>query len=520
VAWQHQASLGVLAVLVVGAILRVVRLDTFPPGLYADVAANGLDALGLPARGLQVIYSRGAGNGIEGMIVWVDAISVALLGTRPIALYVTTVVIGLLTLPVHYLLGSALFGRRVGLISTALLAVSFWAVHYSRLGYRTLLVPLFLDLGFLLLLWAVRRGSTWLWGLAGVVFGLGVYTYTSYRLVVLVIAGLVVVRILARREVAGHRSSWAVFILASAAVAAPLAIATILHPDVLGRDVGVSVLMGGSLLGLPGRVADHALRTIVAFNFWGDPERQYNVPHLPLFDPIVGFAFLAGIVVAVRRWRRSRYALLILWLGVFTLVVLLSDRTPHMLRASGLVPAAYLLAAVGLDAIFVKLWPRRVTLAAAGVFCVSLVWTSVFYFAVYPTVPGLYGEYMGDRVDVGRFIDATDWNGRRLYLAVTFNDHGTLRPDPFRAQPTRFMTTGKVDWTFLDFRRVADLPTDIPVAVLVEGRDRGTLARLAEHFPDGRVAYVLQLTQRPIAVFLHGDAGSFNLRLPGPYSNW
>ena len=504
----------------VAAILRIVRLDTFPPGLYADVAFNGVDALGVPAHGLQAIYPRGSGRGIEGMMVWVDAVSVSLVGARPIALYVTTVVIGLVTLPVHYLLGSRLFGRRVGLISTALLAVSFWAVHYSRLGYRTLLVPLFLDLAFLLLLLAVQRGSTWRWALAGGVLGLGAYTYTSYRLVALVIAGLVIVRILAGREIPGDRSSWAVFVATAAAVAAPLAIATMLQPEVLGRGADVSILKEGSLAGLPGRLIDHAWRTIVAFNLWGDPERQYNVPHLPLFDPIVGLAFLAGIVVAVTRWRESRYALLLLWLGIFTLVVWLSDRTPHMLRASGLVPAAYLLAAVGLDTVLVRLWPRRVALAAARVFIVSLAWTAVFYFAVYPTVPGLYGEFNGDRVDVGRFIDATEWGGRHLYIAFTFNDGGTVTPDRFRTLPTRLMTAGKVDWTFLDFRRVADLPGDVPVAVLLDARDRGTLAGLVDRFPDGRVAYVVQLPQRSFAVFFHGDAGSFNPRPPGPYTNW
>lgn len=509
-----------LLVVVVAAVLRTVRLDTFPPGLYGDVAFNGLDALRVPQRGVQVIYPRGAGNGVEGMIVWLDAVSVALLGARPIALYVTTVAIGLLTLPVHFLLGSRLFGRRVGLISTALLAVSFWAVHYSRLGYRTLLVPLFLDLAFLLLVWAVRRGSTWRWAVAGAVLGLGAYTYTSYRLVVLVIAGVVVARILAEREIPGSRPSWAVFTLAAAAVAAPLAIATLLHPDVLGRGVGVSILREGSLLGLPGRLVDHALRTIAAFNLRGDPERQYNLPNLPLFDPIVGFTFLAGIVVAIKRWRESRYALLLLWFGIFTLVVVLSDRTPHMLRASGLVPPAYLLAAVGLDAVVVRLWPRRLALAAAGIVSVSLGWTAVFYFAVYPNVPGLYTEFTGDRVDVGRFIDATEWNGRHLYLAFTYKDGQTITPDSFRALPTRFMTTGKVDWTFLDFRDVADLPGDVPVAVLLDARDRGTLASLVDRFPDGRVAYVLERPQRSFAVFLHGDAGPFDPRPPGPYSNW
>ena len=512
--------MGVLAILLVAAILRTLRLDTFPPGLYADVAANGLDALGVPKHGLQVIYPRGTGNAIEGMISWLDAISVALVGGKPIALYLTTVVIGVVTLPIHYLLGSRLFGRRIGLISTALLAVSFWAVHYSRLGYRTALVPLFLDLSFLLLVWAVQRGAAWRWALAGAVIGLGVYTYTGYRLAVLVLAGLVVLRIRAGLTLPGTRSSWAIYVVAAALVVAPLGIVTLLHPDVLNRAAGVSVLGGGPILALPGRLADHALRTIAVFNLWGDPERQYNVPHLPLFDPLVGLAFLAGIVVAVRRWRESRYALLLLWLGVFTLVVGLSDRTPHMLRGSGLIPAAYLLAALGLDTVLQKLWPRRAALAALAVCVVSLIWTSVFYFAVYPTVPGLYIEFMGDRVDVGRFIDASGWNGRKLYVGITYTRNGKVNPDPFRAIPIQYMTEGQVAWTFLDYRRVGELPGDVPIAVVVDAKDQFLLAKLAERFPDGRVAYVVPISQRPVAVFLHGDAGAFHPAPNRPYSNW
>src|SRR5207249_9286432 len=138
-------------------------------------------------------------------------------------------------------LGSRLFGRRVGLISTALLAVSFWAVHYSRLGYRTVLVPLFLDLAFLLLWWAVRRGSAWRWALAGAVIGLGAFIFTSYRIIVLVLAGVIVLRIRAGRELPGSRLSWALFALTATVVMVALAIAMLLDPVVLNVTVGVYV---------------------------------------------------------------------------------------------------------------------------------------------------------------------------------------------------------------------------------------------------------------------------------------
>src|SRR5439155_16931235 len=99
--------------------------------------------------------------------------------------------------------------------------------------------------------WAVQRGSAWRWTLAGAVIGLGAYTYTSYRLVVLVLAGVIVLRIRTGRELPGSRLSWALFALTATVVIVPLVIATLLDPQVLNRAAGVSVLGGGPVLGIP-----------------------------------------------------------------------------------------------------------------------------------------------------------------------------------------------------------------------------------------------------------------------------
>ena len=135
-------------------------------------------------------------------------------------------------------------------------------------------------------------------------------------------------------------------------------------------------------------------------------------------------------------------------------------------------------------------------------------------------MPGLYIEFMGDRVDVGRFIDASGWNGRKLYVGITYTRNGKVNPDPFRAIPIQYITEGHVAWTFLDYRRVGELPGDVPIAVVVDAKDQFLLARLAERFPDGRVAYLVPISQRPVAVFLHGDAGAFHPAPSRPYSNW
>lgn len=515
---RRQVLLGLAAILALALFLRLFRLSTFPPGLYPDVAVNGLDALHLGSNGPRVFYNRGNGNEIEGMIVWLDWLMRQLVGREPIFLYATTVVIGVLTIPVQYLLGARLFSRRVGLLSAALLAVSFWDVHFSRIGYRTLLVPLFVDLVLLSGVWAVRRGGTWRWVVAGAVLGVGNYTYTGYRLVFVALA---VTALVAWRQGAprGGPRQWAAYAAAALVLSLPFLVAVLLDPhDFFGRTEGVSVLEGGPA-GLPLRALDRLGRALGMFNVAGDPEKQYDVPHLPMFDPLAGSAFIAGLVVAVRRWRELRFTALLTTLVAFTLVVGLSDRTPHVLRASGVVPVACLLAAVGLDRVAgALLRPRRARLAAAAVVLCSATWTGVWYFAVYPTVPGLASEFNAELIQLGRFMVASDFQGRPLYVVETSYASDGPHPDNFRSETLQFETDGRVAWTFLAFSDIDRLGAPRP-AVIYDLTDVEARIRLARRYPGGRVADVLSLPEgHNFAVFV-ADGGDIVPRPPGPYRN-
>ena len=94
--WRVSAAL--LVILLIAAALRLYRIDVFPPGLYADVAANGLDAFHLSLNSIQILYDRGQGNSIEGLIVWLEWPVMQLVGRGPIFVYLTTVLIGLVIL--------------------------------------------------------------------------------------------------------------------------------------------------------------------------------------------------------------------------------------------------------------------------------------------------------------------------------------------------------------------------------------------------------------------------------------
>jgi hypothetical protein len=256
-------------------------------------------------------------------------------------------------------MGRVLFSRRVGLLAAAVLAVTLWHVHLSRTGFRAVLLPLFIALSVWQGALGGRTGRWRHWLAAGVLYGLSFYTYTASRftLVALAAFGLyaLAVRLATRSQQSPMGRLWrgaGVVALATLVTIAPLAVYAVIHPDVvLGRPGQVSisnpVIHGGDLWGTLGA---HTLRTAGMFFVRGDRIWRHNVPWRPVFDPVLGAAFIAGLLVVVRRLRRDPAAgFVLIWTAVMALPTLLAEDAPHFLRGVGVLPVVVFLPALGLD---------------------------------------------------------------------------------------------------------------------------------------------------------------------------
>jgi 4-amino-4-deoxy-L-arabinose transferase-like glycosyltransferase len=128
-------------------------------------------------------------NGREGLYVNIIAVTMDLshVYTAPWIVRLPAAVAGVLTVWGLYLLVAELFGDGPGLLAAFLLATSFWGIIFSRIGFRAILAPLALIFTLWLLIKAFRAGAdkkrTALWYAlaAGIVYGLGFYTYIAYR---------------------------------------------------------------------------------------------------------------------------------------------------------------------------------------------------------------------------------------------------------------------------------------------------------------------------------------------------
>jgi 4-amino-4-deoxy-L-arabinose transferase-like glycosyltransferase len=367
----------IVTVIAVAALLRLIHLGQIPSCLEYDEAANVILA-GEIATGKSFPVFIRPYTGKEALYFYLAAGTMRLAGVTPFALRLTSAFLGVLTIALTYWLARELLAtsgagrmssRWVPLYSAALVAVSYWQVNLSRFGYRAIVLPPLLALTFGTLFRALRTGGRGWTALAGAWAGLSAYTYSSVRvlpiLLLLIWAWVLVARRRQWRTWAGH---FLLFGLAAGATFAPLGIFFLRNPETFSvRLAQVSVLSPAVNRGDPWGTLWRTLRA--AWGMWtvaGDANALYNAPGKPVFDAAVGAFFYLGLVVCL--WQslkgpdpssdrrspgtgpsRLPYVALLAWLVVMMVPNVLSALgVPHNLRAMAVVPVAFILTGMGL----------------------------------------------------------------------------------------------------------------------------------------------------------------------------
>ncbi len=420
------------AIIVAGTGLRLYQIGALPPGLYRDEAFYGLDALAV-LRGHFAVYFA-ANNGREGLFMYLLAAGIAFLGRTPEALRIVSALVGSLTIVAIYAVGRALFSHRIGVLSAAILAITFWHLALSRVAFRAITLPLLLCLTVCcgaVMLKAINRPANGDQGgrtrqiaisiAAGLCFGLTFYTYTSASfLLALIVAFGVVCALLNALHVNGYRlprsprspaarTLLSIFAVAALVVLAPYLIWLFRHPEmVFARAEQVSILNPvinkGDFLGA---LWQDIVKAAGMFAYQGDRIWRHNESLRPVFDGGIATAFFAGVAVCL--WRifvgkgsiKPASLFVGLWLVFFLIPTILAEDTPHYLRAIGALPAACIIAALGLEAVLAWLSRRgllnlpigglrRIFSPPALIAAVLLVWTG------YGTAADYFNHYVRD----------------------------------------------------------------------------------------------------------------------------
>jgi len=425
-----------LAIIASGALIRLWGLDALPYGTWYDEAENGLVAQRiLDEPGYLPIYEPRVNS--AGHYLLLLAGSLRFLGSSTWALRVVSALLGAAAVAASYLVGRELFGRRWGLALAFLLAVSRWSINFSRIGMYNIATPLFelVALGFLLRGLRRRRYTDFV--LSGIGLGLGMVFYVGFLAFPLVLVAFLVHTALTERSLL--RSSWRGLLVLSFAVVltvAPVAqYAQREGEEFWERTAKTSVFRGRTTEQALPVIRTNLVKYLGMFNYRGDRYGRHNLSKEPMLDPISGALMVLGVALCLRRWRRPRSLLLVIWLIVMLLpgVLSLEWEAPQALRTIGTLPVACLLAVVPLHALGED-WQRVFGRARAGLFglivacllTVSGASNLYAYFVLQARSFESWRDFSTAETITARLM-AQAGDGVDLYVISYYHDHPVVR---------------------------------------------------------------------------------------------
>jgi len=504
-------------ILILAIFFRFWKLNEIPPGLYPDVAINGNEAFfSLKNKDFKVFYPENYGR--EGLMMWLIALSFKIFGVSILSIRIVAATIGVLTVLGLYLLTKELFRQstiynlqfaiKIALFSSFFLAISFWHTNFSRIGFRVILLPFVLVFSFYFLLKAFRKKSIFDSILAGIFFGLGFYTYTSFRMAVLILPFIFVSFWFLYKKEGGQKKFLLLtsfFLLSTFFVALPIGIYFLKNPqDFISRATPVSVFKAEN-------PTKEFLKSLILhlgmFNFYGDPNWRHNFSRKPMLFWPVGILFLIGFFISIKEVISSiknktfllhtSYFLLLVWFFIMLLPgILTREGIPHSLRVIGVIPPVFIFSGLGafwVYQILEKGIKNKIALSALMLVFLLFVSISEFnkYFFVWAKRPEVKGEFTREYLEMGEYLNSLPEDYEKY---VIVNRSGVpvswARGIPMPAQTIMFLEISK----YGEIKNKYLLPQDIE-KIKIEKRgvilplicDPDLIGKLKILFPEGKI---------------------------------
>lgn len=468
----------VFLIMMIAIFFRLFNLASTPPGLYPDEAMNGNNALeAIDTGNYRVFYPEN--NGREGLFINIQSFFVNIFGNEPWTLRFASAMFGSFTILGLYFLTKQLFQKEsAAMLAAFFMAVSFWHINFSRIGFRAIMAPFFL-VWSMWLFWklansgAENRKNKIIALFAGIIFGLGFHSYIAYRItpILLIPAGIILIK---KKQF----YSLLLFIIGAGLAISPLALYFYQNPqDFLGRTSQLSVFSSETMtkdLGI------NIAKTFGMFFVVGDYNWRHNLAGAPQLWYPISALFALGIILSIiqifkglkiktRKWKEKIFSFinqlssvemfLFIWMAAGFLPVIISNEgLPHALRAIILIPPSMIFAALGFVWLKQKIlnWANRMiekypefsdqirrikkefAVFAFAFLIVLCIQAYRQYFLQWAGSPYVADAFNQNHKNLGEYLNMAPRNMKKY---VIVNAGGTdARGVPMPAQTTMFIT--------------------------------------------------------------------------------
>ncbi len=418
------------------AFFREWKLGSVPPGMHDEELINAQLSDEMRQGDVSVIYDE-TEPAREGVYYALLAASTALTGRGLILWRMPSVWLGMLSLAMMTRLMGRLFGDRVSLMALGLAAISFWPVWMGRSIQHIAALPLATTVviyAFTRAFQSKQETTASLWfTIGGLALGAAQYVHvTAWTLLVLYFVVIICMALIDREIVRKNRANIIYALTLCIVLALPLVIYIARHPGV--REVIPITEQTRLIVEAPRRI----LTSLAALVLRGDMLPQHNLPGRPVFEPVSAALMMIGIGVALARWRKGPYGLVLLWLVIGLIPTAFHPHTPDFEFMGVLLPVIYVFPAIGLSAVYdlasqakrdrlkVNL-QRLVSLSVAGIIIANAGWTYRDYFVRWPSLGDVRLNYQADLGLLAHYLD-TSQDPSPISVCSTPVDRGK---DPF-----------------------------------------------------------------------------------------
>lgn len=415
-------------IIIIAFILRFYKLGEVPNGLYQDETSIGYNAYSIIMSGKDEygtpypVYFKSFGDWKLPVYIYSDIIPVKLFGLTAFAVRFPSALFGFLTVIIFYFFVSNLTkNKKLAIISTALLSINPWALHYNRATFEVSMGLFFFLLGGFLLNKFFRKNIKFTFLLGIICFIIALYSYNLTRLLSPLLFGLFILYnkkylkksykpeiiysvligiilllpfLITLNSGGGASSASGTLIFSSAAVQAPL---LEFRSYVAGLPFNTDALFFNKYVMTAWQYITNVISYFsVQFLFVsGSQHGNHGIGNVGLFYLFEFPLFIVGIITLIKRKITGRY-LIFIWISIVIFIASLTRDVPHATRSFFTVAPLEVISGAGMLAVYEWIKKIRSGFLKIGVALIGfilIIYNLIFYFSsYYIRFPVLYAK--------------------------------------------------------------------------------------------------------------------------------